>query len=911
MADTALAEIVLQNLSRVCRLSHPNILRVHEIIRRDDVVHVVMDYVQGINLVAVLRRVREMVPFTAPVATFVTSQVCHALDHAHHLRNRDMPLPLVHGALWPPNVLVSFRGEISVTDFGAWVIPTGMHGEEGSLSIRTQFSYRSPEHVNGSTLTAASDIFCVGILLHEMVTGHQLLRGRSLMETLELVENAKIGELDGVPDELRPVLRRCLERDPADRYADPTSLISDLSVAVPRSGSREVRKNLVGFVEAVARAEGISTQPPLVPEPLPPAKSGEIDSGGPSKIDSDAEEGSTRRSRSQLRPPLDLQPLPVAALSPLPGLREDIDEPTGISPTGVTEALVALSKDSTDPGTLEQLLAPEPDEDEPTRIDPIIPGITGPEPLPALGDDDSDRPEGPTDIMPPVDQRVLWESPLKEEDTKPQPLRYSPAPANDDFIEATTEEETLRTATTGSASGEFVSEDEPTVQAPQSTIDARNPLQHTHRSTLDSDDEPTMPSMPEPPVKPPRRLDDEADDEPTLQAAPQPQAQPVWPPPPASSRPVAGPPKNATLPWPALEDVYPTARRPSQPSPQKEQTPGIDALAQTALPDTVAPGEGELEFSFASDEDSFRSQQSSDVSTVDRGPPGPTRPALPPAPVSPPIMDGLIDDHEEQDSFISSVGSYDGDSVFSLSMDRPRSRFTAAHLLLLVAIVVFLVAVGLLIRRLVLQSRRSRSSVQRVVDASRPTATPLADATRPAGKPMDAGKQPAAKVPPSGSHLNKLLHPALQPGTIAVKSNPAGMVYINGRRVGSTPKTTTVPPGDRVRLAIVASRHKIHRQTVDIPLSRGISLDITLQAAGYNRADGRRIGWLSVYCGRRDNRHILLDGEDTGYTCPKPVTFRLRPGRHTVGFYSIKTDKTSTRHAKVRWGRRTRAWATR
>lgn len=944
LADQTLARVVLQNLERIRRLSHPNVLRIHETIVEIDEAYVVMDYIQGVSLMEVLKRLRGTAPLSPQLATFIASQICQALDHAHHFRDEGRPSPLVHGALWPPNVLLSFRGEVTVSDFGAWVIPTGLHGEDGNVSIRTQFSYRSPEHVNGSTLTSASDVFCVGVLLFELLTGRQLFLGQSLMETLELVENAEFESLAGVPDPLLPVLGRCLEREPAGRYADPASLFSELSVAFPRSGSREVRSELVRFLDGFPRPGG--GPGPLAPEPiLQEAKSSELDT----------EEGATRRSNlPPVPPPDDLTPEPVAPLTPLPGLREDIDEPTNINPTGVTEALVALSKDTTDPGALDKLFGPEQgEEEEPTRIDPIIPGITGPEPLPALGKEGVERSDGPTNVSG-VDQRVLWESPDEitvpaDDDTRPQPV-YPPLPPGR-FVKTTSdgnedEESTVKTSAVSTAlSGEFSVDDEPTIQASHAPLVSITPPPQSVGDRGDLDDEPTFPSKPDgqvPSTRPPQATPglgwtpappapgkaDEADDEPTLQAS-QPQLPAL-----GSNAPLAAPQPGVhrtTLPWGALENAYHplgTAGSASDAGPgravieprREEGTPAVEALAKTALAgDGAMVDEGGLEFSVAPGDEgkpaaaplsTYGQDDSSlvsDVSTFDR-----ERRA-----VAQEISEVSDVSAFDQDSFVSGVNSFDGDSsVFSISMPGPaRSRFTAAHVLLLVAIVVFLIAVGLLIRRLVLQSRarHARSTVEQVVDAGEvtPRTSSLSPDAGPHEQPTPTTKKPGAKVHSSGQHLKALLHGKLKPGMLRIVSKPPGTVYVGGKRLGDSPVTASVRPGDQVKLAVVAARFEMHRDTVDVPLSRGMSLEVTLREAGYKRAEGRRRGWLAVHCRKRDERRILLDGQDTGYSCPGPVVFRIAPGRHKVGFFSPTTGKTSSRRAKVRNGRKSHIWAPR
>jgi hypothetical protein len=93
-----------------------------------------------------------------------------------------------------------------------------------------------------------------------------------------------------------------------------------------------------------------------------------------------------------------------------------------------------------------------------------------------------------------------------------------------------------------------------------------------------------------------------------------------------------------------------------------------------------------------------------------------------------------------------------------------------------------------------------------------------------------------------------------------------------------------------------------------MPSSEGKTIAVELERGHYPRAQGRRRGWLSVHCRRRDRRRISLNGNDTGYSCPK-VIFRLRPGVYRVGFTPVTGGRTRTRKVRIRWGRKRRIWA--
>jgi serine/threonine protein kinase len=355
--DPEAAAQLLQVQLRVQALTHPNIQAVYDVIRKELEIYVALEHQPGVTLLQVLRKLRETGPFPPPVAGFVVWQVCLGLDHAHHLKQEGRPVPLIHGALWPQNILCSFKGEIRLGGFGTWVIP---RTESEEVSIRTQFGYRSPEHVSGEPLSRSTDLFCIGVLLAEMLLARPILLGKTLMETVQRVESAEVGELTGVPPQLQKVLRRCLAARPSDRYADIAAFISELGVVVHGMGDRAVRQDLVTFLNTQFQ--------PRVREPAKPA--------------------------------------------PLPGAEDD--ETTNISPRDLADALRALSRERTEPGRLpkklpEKVVDLQPIESddgaEPTRVDHDF----APQPTTGVSAAEIDADEGPTALSAPPQITVTWE----------------------------------------------------------------------------------------------------------------------------------------------------------------------------------------------------------------------------------------------------------------------------------------------------------------------------------------------------------------------------------------------------------------------------------------------------------------------------------------------------------------------
>ena len=189
-------ETILQTLFRLQSLSHPNIITVHEVIRRDYQIFIVTDLIEGFSLKEIFAQQRVSGPFTTQVASFIAWQICQALYYAHNLTEDGRPAPLLHGALWPSNILVGLTGEVRLTDFNNWIVPIAAYNLDDA-ALNSTLSYRSPEHLLQGNLTHSSDLFCVGTLFFQMLTGQPLFQGTATVETIERVKGSESGPRPG------------------------------------------------------------------------------------------------------------------------------------------------------------------------------------------------------------------------------------------------------------------------------------------------------------------------------------------------------------------------------------------------------------------------------------------------------------------------------------------------------------------------------------------------------------------------------------------------------------------------------------------------------------------------------------------------------------------------------------------
>ena len=204
-------------------LSHSNCVQVFDIGVGDNTYFIVMEYVDGSDLKGVIEfRRKHNLPFPVEEACLICVRICEGLAYAHELvDSRGENLHIVHRDMSPPNVLITRHGEVKIVDFGLAKANSQLERSEPGI-IKGKFSYLSPEAAKGGTVDARTDIFAVGIILWEMLAGRRLFLGESDLETVRMVQSARVPSLreinPKVPPELERVLMKSLTEDPDARY---------------------------------------------------------------------------------------------------------------------------------------------------------------------------------------------------------------------------------------------------------------------------------------------------------------------------------------------------------------------------------------------------------------------------------------------------------------------------------------------------------------------------------------------------------------------------------------------------------------------------------------------------------------------------------------------------------------------
>jgi len=193
-----------RNEVRLARqISHPNVCRVYDLGEINGEMFLTMEYIDGENLGSLLRRIGQL---PAAKAVEFARRLCAGLAAAHDKG-------VIHRDLKPANIMVDARGQVLITDFGLAAVEDRVRPED----IRSGTpAYMAPEQLSGRTVTARSDLYALGLVLHEMFTGRPPFAAKSL-DDLEALQRAGVSHVAGVDEAVSRVISRCLEAEPNRR----------------------------------------------------------------------------------------------------------------------------------------------------------------------------------------------------------------------------------------------------------------------------------------------------------------------------------------------------------------------------------------------------------------------------------------------------------------------------------------------------------------------------------------------------------------------------------------------------------------------------------------------------------------------------------------------------------------------
>lgn len=251
--NPSFVELFIDEAKTAVTLTHANIVQVFDLGRAEGAYFIAMEYVPGFDLGKVLAFCAERgraIP--QELAVYIVSELAKGLDYAHRRRDADLkPLGIVHRDVSPENVLLSFEGEVKLTDFGI-ARSREQLALEGELPPG-KFAYLSPEQARGEEVDARADLFSVGMILYEALTGKRPLEDATAELTFERAKSGSFALLrEALPEvapELAAIVDRATAKDRDARYPNAGELYEDLIQFLYASGRRISAHDLSAFLE--------------------------------------------------------------------------------------------------------------------------------------------------------------------------------------------------------------------------------------------------------------------------------------------------------------------------------------------------------------------------------------------------------------------------------------------------------------------------------------------------------------------------------------------------------------------------------------------------------------------------------------------------------------------------------------
>jgi serine/threonine-protein kinase len=241
---------------------HENVVRVLEWGGEGGFLFLVMEYVEGESLRKLFRDLSESGPFPLGLALRICAQACAGLHAAHELKDEaGRPLDVVHRDVSPQNLIVTLDGGVKLIDFGVAKARDRLTSETTAGTLKGKVEYMAPEQVRSTGVDRRADVYAVGAVLYELISGRPIYEteeGGQLAALHSLISGAPYQPLpEHLPPQVRAIVERAISREPADRFATAEEMRQALEQAIAATGLDASRRQIG---ELVARVGGARIQ---------------------------------------------------------------------------------------------------------------------------------------------------------------------------------------------------------------------------------------------------------------------------------------------------------------------------------------------------------------------------------------------------------------------------------------------------------------------------------------------------------------------------------------------------------------------------------------------------------------------------------------------------------------------------
>ncbi len=258
--DDMFEKMFLDEAALAARIHHPNVVEILDLGEQDDILYLVMEWIDGEALSVLYKAARKQdIKFRQRIAMRAIIQACGGLHAAHELRDdNDLPLELVHRDVSPQNILVTYDGIVKLVDFGVAKAVNRSSGETTAGQLKGKVPYMSPEQARGGEVDRRTDIFAMGIVLYKLVTGvHPFLGETDIVTMRNIISRPLLPPRIKNPScsqDLEQVLLKCLQKDPDKRYQTMAELGTALERVLTIMGPDD--DDLGNFVRSVMGERG-------------------------------------------------------------------------------------------------------------------------------------------------------------------------------------------------------------------------------------------------------------------------------------------------------------------------------------------------------------------------------------------------------------------------------------------------------------------------------------------------------------------------------------------------------------------------------------------------------------------------------------------------------------------------------
>ncbi|HEY4592037.1 MAG TPA: serine/threonine-protein kinase, partial [Thermoanaerobaculia bacterium] len=248
------------------QLTHPNIVHIYDLGKIGRDYYIAMEYVDGKDLRSLLNATRRKgMEMPLGLGLLIAARVASALDYAHRKRDfEDRELGLVHRDVSPQNVLLTAEGDVKLCDFGIAKAVSKV-GQTQMGALKGKLQYMSPEQAWGRPVDARSDLFSLGAVLFEMITGERLFTGESEISVLEAVRQGRTRtprQVDpALPREVDEIVARALAVDPKDRFQSAGEMKQRLEAALASLSPATGQTDLALFIQRALEPEPAMAEP--------------------------------------------------------------------------------------------------------------------------------------------------------------------------------------------------------------------------------------------------------------------------------------------------------------------------------------------------------------------------------------------------------------------------------------------------------------------------------------------------------------------------------------------------------------------------------------------------------------------------------------------------------------------------